>query len=140
MFLSSISCLRPNKMAKELKEKIKLRCASVENVLDMFFFQSSNLSSNSFQNIHTFCSVINFLNSFILWTGRRICRISTTMLKARQELSLPTVIDLHFKVVSPYRRTVSKFLYNNQINAPALIGQSAMGYCAGKPMEKSRVF
>ena len=32
------------------------------------------------------------------------------------------------------------YLYNNQINARALIGQSAMGYCAGKPMEKSRVF
>ena len=31
-------------------------------------------------------------------------------------------------------------LYNNQINANTLIGQSAMGYCAGKPTEKSRVF
>ena len=31
-------------------------------------------------------------------------------------------------------------LYNNQINVRALIGQSAMGYCAGKPTEKSRVF
>ena len=31
-------------------------------------------------------------------------------------------------------------LYNNQINVHALIGQSAVGYCAGKPMEKSRVF
>ena len=31
-------------------------------------------------------------------------------------------------------------LYNNQVNARALIGQSAMVYCAGKPMEKSRVF
>ena len=31
------------------------------------------------------------------------------------------------------------FLYNNQINAHALIGQSAMVYCAGKPTEKSRV-
>ena len=31
-------------------------------------------------------------------------------------------------------------LYNNQINARALIGQSAMGYCARKPMEKSHVF
>ena len=29
---------------------------------------------------------------------------------------------------------------NNKINARALIGQSAMVYCAGKPMEKSRVF
>ena len=31
-------------------------------------------------------------------------------------------------------------LYNNQLNARALIGQSAMGYCAGKPMGKSRGF
>ena len=31
-------------------------------------------------------------------------------------------------------------LYNNQINARALIGQSAVGYCAGKPTERSRVF
>ena len=35
---------------------------------------------------------------------------------------------------------VDKTLYNNKINARALIGQSAMVYCAGKPMEKSRVF
>ena len=27
--------------------------------------------------------------------------------------------------------------YNNQINARALIGQSAVGYCADKPTEKS---
>ena len=32
------------------------------------------------------------------------------------------------------------YLYNNKINARALIGQSAMFYCAGKPMENSRVF
>ena len=31
-------------------------------------------------------------------------------------------------------------LYSNQINVRALIGQSAVGYCAGKPTEKSRVF
>ena len=31
-------------------------------------------------------------------------------------------------------------LYNNQINARALIGQSAVGYCYYKPTEKSRVF
>ena len=30
-------------------------------------------------------------------------------------------------------------LYNNKINARVLIGQSAMVYCAGKPMEKSRI-
>ena len=31
-------------------------------------------------------------------------------------------------------------LYNNQINARALIGQSAVVYCASKTMEKSRGF
>ena len=31
-------------------------------------------------------------------------------------------------------------LYNNKINARVLIGQSAMVYCAGKPMEKLRIF
>ena len=31
-------------------------------------------------------------------------------------------------------------LYHNQINARALIGESAMVYCADKPMEISRVF
>ena len=30
-------------------------------------------------------------------------------------------------------------LYNNQITAYTLISQSAMGYCAGKPMEKSEL-
>ena len=32
------------------------------------------------------------------------------------------------------------YLYNKQINARALIGQSAVGYCYYKPTEKSRVF
>ena len=32
------------------------------------------------------------------------------------------------------------YLCNNQINTRALIGQSAVGYCAGKPTEKWRVF
>ena len=30
-------------------------------------------------------------------------------------------------------------LFNNEVNARALIGQSAVVYCASKPMEKSRV-
>ena len=40
----------------------------------------------------------------------------------------------------PTSQVVYQLLYNNQINARALIGQSAVGYCAGKPTEKSRVF
>ena len=31
-------------------------------------------------------------------------------------------------------------LYNNQINAHGLIGQSAVGFCVGKPTEKLRIF
>ena len=33
-------------------------------------------------------------------------------------------------------RSRDTILYNNQINAHALTGQSAMAYCAGKPREK----
>ena len=36
--------------------------------------------------------------------------------------------------------TKTHLLYNNQINARPLIGQSAVGYCTRKPMEKSHVF
>ena len=32
--------------------------------------------------------------------------------------------------------SVDGILYNNEINARALIGQSAVGSCAGKPTEK----
>ena len=42
--------------------------------------------------------------------------------------------------VLPTSRVVYQLLYNNQINARALIGQSAVVYCAGELMEKSRVF
>ena len=42
--------------------------------------------------------------------------------------------------VLPTSQVVYQLLYNNQINVRALIGQSAVGYCAGKPTEKSRVF
>ena len=37
-------------------------------------------------------------------------------------------------------RMVYQLLYHNQINARALIGQSAVGYCYYKPTEKSHVF
>ena len=39
-----------------------------------------------------------------------------------------------------WARNIYKLLYNDQINARDLIGQSAVGYCAGKPKEKSCVF
>ena len=43
------------------------------------------------------------------------------------------------KVRSGIITVYDSILCNNQINARALIGQSAMGYCASKPTEKSRV-
>ena len=51
-------------------------------------------------------------------------------------------IELKTGAKIPYLRFpyVILYLYNNKINARILIGQSAMVYCAGKPMEKSRVF
>ena len=42
--------------------------------------------------------------------------------------------------MSMYEFNLHYYLYNNQINARALIGQSAVVYCAGKPTEKSRNF
>ena len=33
-----------------------------------------------------------------------------------------------------------RVLYNNQINARSLIGQSAVGYCAGKPTESRATY
>ena len=45
------------------------------------------------------------------------------------------------KLSWPYRHFKDIWLlYNNQIDARALIGQSVVGYFAGKPTEKSRVF
>ena len=46
---------------------------------------------------------------------------------------------LYAIIIGFYRKFIS-ILYNNQINVHALIGQSAVGYCASKPTEKSRVF
>ena len=41
------------------------------------------------------------------------------------------VITLQFEILT---------IIYNEINARTLIGQSAVGYCAGKPTEKSCVF
>ena len=43
-------------------------------------------------------------------------------------------------LIAGLRPILYQSLYNNQINDRALIGQLAVGYCAGKPTEKSRVF
>ena len=48
------------------------------------------------------------------------------------------IIEAMFSSAVP-KYFLYQFLYNNQINARALIGQSAVVYCAGKPTEKSRV-
>ena len=50
------------------------------------------------------------------------------------------VVLFGFKQLLNWDHLVYLYLYNNQINARALIGQSAMVYCASNLMEKSRVF
>ena len=41
--------------------------------------------------------------------------------------------------INVVQRVFISLFYNNQINARAMIGQSAVGYCAGKPTAKSHV-
>ena len=55
---------------------------------------------------------------------------------------IANVVNVLNKSLNIQKRNVVVYqkLYNNQINARALIGQSAVGYCAGKPTEKSHVF
>ena len=75
---------------------------------------------------------------------------SFVFLSYNQAQLLPNVPVLEFWTVSErlgleiwllraFKATIVQ-LYNNQINARALIGQSAVGYCAGKPTETWRVF
>ena len=56
------------------------------------------------------------------WNTRRIC---TPQAAGERFMNSSSVLPTFQVVYQP--------LYNNQINARALIGQSAVGYCAGKP-------
>ena len=63
------------------------------------------------------------------------------MLPYKHPRFFPQYARLYNAAASPASRLRSAGLVgNNQINALALIGQSAVGYCAGKPTEKSHVF
>ena len=59
---------------------------------------------------------------------------------ANLEQETKTTKIVTYPLLSLASSIVYYILYNSQINVRALIGQSAMGYCAGKPTEKSRVF
>ena len=59
---------------------------------------------------------------------------------ANLEQETKTTKIVTYPLLSLASSIVYYILYNSQINVRALIGQSAMGYCASKPMEKSRVF
>ena len=61
--------------------------------------------------------------------SRKIVRFSEQIMSADK---YPSTFSRQMKAIV--------YLYNNKINARILIGQPAMAYCAGKPMEKSRVF
>ena len=57
------------------------------------------------------------------------------MVKSRQRKNQSERSDLPCHIIILYYYS----LYNNQINTRAMIGQSAVGCCTGKPTEKSRV-
>ena len=67
----------------------------------------------------------------------RIVRAVSSPLNEQHVTVLSSLFYISTSVQNP---VIDQDLYNNQINARALIGQSAMGYCPGKPMGKSRVF
>ena len=83
-----------------------------------------------------------------LYLGRNILEYISVPFVAHRELRSRKTVRFSEQIMSAdkYPRIFSRqmativYLYNNQINARALIGQSAVGYCAGKPTEKSRVF
>ena len=66
------------------------------------------------------------------------CNEFKTFQGKRVNSSLRFILKIFLKFLEFKSQNI--LLYNNQINARALIGQSAVGYCAGKPTEKSRVF
>ena len=73
---------------------------------------------------------------------KRLCykRILTLLDNYRElEISTPS-FTLKCRASLMTFLSIYCYLYNNQINARALIDQSAVGYCASKPTEKSRVF
>ena len=62
----------------------------------------------------------------------RCCLIPLTFLKF--------LLVVLWEILEILISVLCHLLYNSQINARILIGQSAMGYCASKPMEKLCVF
>ena len=81
------------------------------------------------RNILGYISVLFVAHSFLELRSWKTVRFSEQLMSA----------DKYPSIFSRQMATIV-YLYNNQINARALIGQSAVGYCAGKPTEKSRVF
>ena len=71
-----------------------------------------------------------------LHLGRKYARIFVLGLSIRYSEQIMSA-DKYPRIFSRQMEAIV-YLYNNQITARALIGQSAMVYCASKPMEKSR--
>ena len=134
------------KTAGDLKQTDHLSKGSVELLWlhkMMCLYKRTHLS-------HTATNVCN------LWVGTRWQGSQTdsvkwqwdhvTILVHHPSTSFPNLYNSCFTWGYIYCHSVSVavncylILHNNQINVRALIDQSAMGYCAGKPMEKSRVF
>ena len=72
------------------------------------------------------------------------CKLyETTETISKRANRLDSRKDIHFKnmrIIGSCFSVHYRVLYNNQIHVRTLIGQWAMGYCAGKPTEKSCMF
>ena len=78
---------------------------------------------------------VTFLKLALKWVMNILLQVSSTDCSVQQAWA--SVLD---EVLNDFLTAFYWFSYNNQINVRALIGQSAMVYCACKLMEKSRVF
>ena len=84
-------------------------------------------------------NVYNYADIFIEGAFRAVeCRLAQMNVFSHYCLTF-SADDCLFSL-NDIQKVYMSHLYNNQISARALIGQSALGYCAGKPTEKSRVF
>ena len=93
-------------------------------------------------SVHVKCEKLE--SDLIQWLCSKLGKVSQiwlfkfALLTGREEIILSVIGQSMLSHTRQMR--LNTFLCNNQINVRALIGQSAVGYCAGKPTEKSRVF
>ena len=93
------------------------------------------------QQFCDFCCVAFFFSYLFFYVNFTLCVYIYSRMKTFSLASSCTFVAFIFvRLSSAANQSNYVCLYNNQINARALIGQSAVGYCYYKPTEKSRDF